>query len=456
MSTKETDGTPQPQSAPSAGNFDPTFGNNGVVALKLPDGTITSVPISGIASNLTSDVDHRIYVGAWENETYIIRLLPDGEIDKSFASAGYLTLPRGGAEDARLTIETFIPMESGKIIGWGIIYKFSPSHDRTFIVPAAVCFTADGVLDTAFGINGLATYKELIPKTTSTEDLSSQSQKEPLPVGLSDIEKYDGAGRPAVSRAFKQVDGKLLLCGKVSYPIQPYDIASYLLKINIDGSLDKNFGQDGILLIRDPDYSALPTCDYFDIDRRGGIVVAGTHYRAVQPILIARYDSEGHADRGFGKNGVVHINNPAPYASQSRGVIALDDGKIIVMAAFFVSDIVDQHAIAIKLLPNGDRDPAFNNGEPVSIDVLAARRCTLDDGNRIVFAGEKSGDGTACISRVLPNGALDTGFGLNGTVELERFQWVRLVAIQNRVNILAVSTDRESEPPQEYIFRIIG
>jgi uncharacterized delta-60 repeat protein len=229
------------------------------------------------------------------------------------------------------------------------------------------------------------------------------------------------------------------------------------LRINIDGSLDKSFGQDGLLLIRDPDYSTLPTCNYFDIDRRGGIVVAGTHYRTVQPILIARYDSEGHADRGFGENGVVHINNTAPYGCQPKGVIALDDGKIIVMAAFFVADVVDQHAIAIKLLPNGDRDPAFNNGEPVSIDVLSATIGTLDDGNRIVFAGSKQGDGSpAGISRVLPDGALDTGFGLNGTVVLERFQYVRLVGIQNRVNILAVSRDRESELYPEYILRIIG
>lgn len=74
-------------------------------------------------------------------------------------------------------------------------------------------------------------------------------------------------------------------------------------------------------------------------------------------------------DRSFGKNGVVRINNPYGYSCHARGVMALDDGKIILIAAFFVAEVISQLAAAIKLLPNGDRDPDFNNGEPALVDL---------------------------------------------------------------------------------------
>jgi len=460
MSTKKTRRPPATESSLRTGSLDPDFGINGAVVLKGPSGAEDSF-ITGMASNLTSDTDQRIYVGTSDPEPYITRLLPNGEIDESFGSAGYLTLPQGNPAtfDTLRGIHTFIPMTSGKIIGWG---QLTTTRAQAFNVPAAVCFTADGVLDTTFGTNGLATYKQLIPKTALANDLNSPSKTESRGAPSLNIETHGEAGRLTAFRPIKQAGDKLLLCDSVSYPVSPYHIASYLIRINADGSLDTDFGQGGFILIKDPDYSTLSECGHFDTDRGGGIVVTGTHYRTENPLFIARYDSEGHVDRSFGENGVVHINNPNGYAVQDRGVIAMDDGKIILTAAFFVAETISQHAVLIKLLPTGDRDPGFNNGEPTLVDLtpegyFVAHTATLDDGQRIVIGGRRYGEGLrACISRVQPNGALDTGFGSNGTAVLGRFQEVWLMTVQNRVNILASGVDLETEPPLTSIYRVLG
>jgi len=460
MSTKKPDTTSQPASTQAAGSLDPTFGINGVVTLKAPDITQTSLYIQGITSNLTSEADQRIYACAGgASKVFIIRLLQDGEIDTTFGNAGYLTLPTGDpASNYGLTIHRYIFLGSGKIIGWGEIITVP---FEKFMVPAAVCFTVDGILDTSFGDQGLAIFKPFVPKTPSESNFNPSAGRSIRARLLNLIEAEDG-GTAGSTTAIRQADGKLLLLGSTNHVSTYYHIASYLMRINIDGSLDTGFGQEGVLLIEDPENSTLPHCQHFDIDRRGGIVVTGTHYGLRSPVLIARYDAQGDVDRSFGKNGVVHINSPYDNACHARGVMALDDGKIVMIAAFFLAEVISQHAAVIKLLPNGDRDPTFNNGEPALIDLapegyLVTSNTTMDDGNRIVVGGGIfPGSEPGFISRVLPNGELDTGFGVNGTAVLEQFYPVTRTAIQNRVNILAVANDRNAEPQQSCLIRVVG
>lgn len=177
----------------------------------------------------------------------------------------------------------------------------------------------------------------------------------------------------------------------------------------------------------------------------------GTHYGTRQPVLIARYDAEGHVDRSFGKNGVVYINNPNGNSCHARGIMALDDGNVILLVSFFVADVINQHAVVIKLLKNGDQDPNFNDGKPVVVDLtpegyLMARNINVDEDNRIIIGGDRlASPQEACISRLLPGGALDTEFGSNGTAVFERIYHLRNTAIQNRVNILAAAYAYEGD-----------
>lgn len=459
MNTKQTPSGPQSESVKAAGDFDPGFGINGLVKVPAPDGSQSNLGISGITSGLTSEADSRIYVCGYGTTTYIIRLLQSGEIDTGFGDAGYLSLPSGNPEthDHTLNIRSFIRMDSGKIIGWGDI--ITVPFER-FNVPAAVCFTEDGVLDTSFGDQGIAIFKPFVPKTPSeTSRLPEKSSTRARALNIIDAEE---GGAPGSKQAVRLADGKLLLLGSTWHVSPYYHIASYLIRINLDGSLDTDFGQEGVLLLEDPNYPTLPEFYNFDIDRRGGIVVTGTHFGTVQPLFIARYDAEGHVDRSFGKHGVVYVSNPYGYACNGRGVIALVDGSVILIAAFFVADSISQHPAVIKLLPNGNSDPDFNNGEPVLVDLtpegyFVASTANMDDGNRIIIGGGREGKTSACcISRLMPNGALDTGFGSNGVAVFERFQDPLSTAIQNRVDILVVTYDRESEPRQPCIFRVSG
>lgn len=245
MSTKQTP-TPS-QSVLAAGSLDPAFGSGGVLTIPNLD-SASNLDIEGIATNLTSKADQRIYVCGWSMpKTYIIRLLEDGEIDVSFGNAGYLQLPSGdpATKDFYHLIYSFIHLDSGKIIGWGEI-RTVPFE--IFTVPVAVCFTDDGVLDTSFGDQGIAIFKKFIPKPTSENNFnpSRGNSRRARLLNITETEEGRAAGS---SRAVKQADGKLLLLGSTNHVSTYYHIASYLIRINLDGSLDTDFGQDGVLLI---------------------------------------------------------------------------------------------------------------------------------------------------------------------------------------------------------------
>jgi len=437
MSTKSNTPT-QPNAVNAPGSLDPTFGVDGASTIPDPANPDLTLKITGSATDATADADQRIYLSCTSTrKSYFVRLLKDGAIDKSFGNAGYADLPLADPTTHELVINSFIFMDSGKIIGWGAINVIP---FPIYSVPVAVCVTADGVVDTSFGDNGIAIFKLFMPKSPTANEPDLQKSELRQAQLLNMTEAQEGM-TTRTTRATQLADGKLLLQGKT---VASYDhIASYLIRIKTDGSLDTDFGEDGVLLIKDPSHSTLPECEHFDIDRRGGIVVTGTHYRTRLPVLLARYDSEGHVDRSFGENGVVHITNPNGTACHARGIKTLDDGRVIFVAAFFDVEAVFQYPAVIKLLSNGSPDPHFNNGEPALIDPpptgssLLVLTLSMDDGNRIIIGGTLDAGSEGYLSRILPDGRLDAGFGSNGTAVFKRIRWVRATSIQSRVNIIA-------------------
>ena len=122
-------------------------------------------------------------------------------------------------------------------------------------------------------------------------------------------------------------DGKFFLVGETL--LNKFERT--LIRLNNDGSLDTNFGDNGII------YYPLESSEKIDrvllsdekIITIGAINIPDDSLYLSDPILY-RYDFSGRLDTVFGINGVVTIEGMLPTYSPSSSLIQ-DDGKILVI-----------------------------------------------------------------------------------------------------------------------------
>lgn len=144
----------------------------------------------------------------------------------------------------------------------------------------------------------------------------------------------------------------------------------------------------------------------------GKLVVAGAYVTPTESgIAVARYDSDGALDPGFGTGGVVAT--PLATSLQGRGVVVQADGKLLFLARSLAGDIV-----LVRYTSAGVLDPAFD-GDGVLISDLGAiehpHGVALQGDGKILVAGSQTAnnDRDVLLVRYTSAGALDTSF--NGT-----------------------------------------
>jgi uncharacterized delta-60 repeat protein len=95
----------------------------------------------------------------------------------------------------------------------------------------------------------------------------------------------------------------------------------------------------------------------------------------------------------------------------ARAVLVQQDAKIVV-----AGNATGSQAMTVtRLMPNGSLDTAFGTAGTTTIDVgsmidLAGGALLQPDG-KIVVAGSTQGTGDIAVARLLPTGAPDTSFG---------------------------------------------
>lgn len=446
------------ESALAVGDLDVTFGLNGIASLDNPSNPGTMLRSDALAIDPTTDIAQRIYVGATGGGEavgvcYVVRLLANGQLDISFGQEGYLLAPTGDPERhgtiQEVTDLVFGP--SGEITCFGRMLGYTPYGLR--FIPVAFRVTPAGVIDSGFGVKGLAIYDSLPPPKAGAarEELIPLSQDEREQAIQSRRRLVQEGKVSDVSSRARLVDGKILFLAKLEGWPPPWRTPTYLARINTDGSLDTTFGQEGLVLVTDPATEPPETVDGWslDIDRDGGVIVVGD----LKPLntvvgVVIRYDSQGRFDQQFGRSGIVYLYaGEEPAITSARSVKALEDGKSIIQAALLPDGTVEgvEIPLIIKLLRNGERDPDFNKGKPAQVDFSPSpylvKTLDIDDAGRIVISGYKltgaAPDIAGCISRFMPRGMPDETFGVEGTRIYEDFGlFFNQVVIQSRVNIL--------------------
>lgn len=364
------------------GDLDPAFGDGGKVYLHnglvsagydlavQPDGRIVTVGFSQDAGWLSTDFS-------------LTRHHADGSIDTSFGDGGEVLTDFDGAEDYAHAVAL---QPDGRIVVAG----------RTEVPGEGWYFTLaryhpDGTLDTGFGDGGRV--------------------------------RAEFGGAADARAVAVQDDGKIVAAGETGGRFA-------LVRHLSDGTPDPAFGDAG--RVTTPFEAGTANGNDLALQPDGRIVVAGGAGSGGADFALARYHPDGSPDTGFGGDGRV----TTAFAGEDLafGVRVQPDGRVVA-AGRTGFDV----ALA-RYDTDGSLDAGFGSGGRVVTDfggtLEAAHDLVLQPDGKIVTGGVRSTDFTAV--RYHPDGSLDTGFGTGGraSADFTFYDEAHAVALQPDGNIV--------------------
>src|SRR5882724_9693555 len=226
-----------------------------------------------------------------------------------------------------------------------------------------------------------------------------------------------------------QADGKLVVVGQ-TYKQNDFSNEDFVVtRYNPDGTLDTTFGRGGKVRTDFPGLAAVPSSVVIQPD--GKIVVAGGAFPLFTfagNFEVVRYNPNGSLDRSFGNGGIV--TTTFPEGSYASDVALAPDGKIIAAGTVFVDFIPGESSntdfALARYNPDGSPDTTFGNGGQVSTDFVGleddAFSVLIQPDGKIVAVGSANNPATYydfAAVRYLSNGTIDTTFGVAGKVQTD-------------------------------------
>jgi uncharacterized delta-60 repeat protein len=237
---------------------------------------------------LVVDVEScRVWRGQIDNAYPLMRLHPDGRIDRTFGRNG-LAVARVGIRWGSTGSSALARQPDGKLLLGG------RAHQNGRDVVALVRFRSDGRLDRSFGNDGMV----FTP--------------------WDDAEAY---------RVFVHPDGKLLLAG-CSESGPRYEPRPLTVRYLRDGSPDSSWGAGGIRSYSVPAAS----CPDYAMTPQRQLLILGSR--------LWRFNPDGSVDSSFGQRGSIGVG---PGADGALGIQR--DGKLVVAGG----TAVGRHRIGIDV-----------------------------------------------------------------------------------------------------------
>ncbi|MFK0044796.1 calcium-binding protein [Streptomyces sp. NPDC090741] len=295
---------------------------------------------------------------------------------------------------------------------------------------------APGDLDPSFGPDGRVVTP--FPGYAEGHDIAQQADGKLVVVGLSQggfaLTRYNanggldsgfagdgtvtsdfgGGAHSANAVAIQPSDGKIVVAGTTEVVAEEgggccfFSVARY----NTDGSLDAGFGDGGLVRVEEFGGSA----DGADVAVQpdGKIIAAGKGGGG--GFALVRLDAGGHLDPSLGGDGAV-VAGFTPASPQDAGGIARrmalqPDGKIVSIG--YLGNTGFDIGVA-RYLPDGSLDPSFSGDGMVTADFGGTEfgnAVAVQPDGKIVAAG--SGGVGVALLRYNADGSPDAGFGTGG------------------------------------------
>jgi uncharacterized delta-60 repeat protein len=369
------------------------------------------------------------------------RVLSAGFLDPTFNVNGVVTTQVGSGADYghAVTVYPAGTANAGKVViaGGAVTGNNSVEHF------SLVRYNADGSLDPTFGMGGsvvqpiikagdaamavaLAGDKVLV---AGDAFLNTASHPDEFAVARFNadgtLDKTFGTNGMVLTAFGKsedlcaamavQPDGKIVLAGTTNAGTGSASTMAFAVaRYNPNGTLDTNFGSGGLVTVKVAESLEHDPDRFVDLALSGDqIVLVGSAIYPTRDIYIARLTATGQLDPTFGSGGVAQ-----PGQGQYPQLAAQSDGKLVVSSSFNLSINVT------RLLASGATDTGFGTGGTASLPwtvtgvVAESSAISVDPLGRIVIGGftnpSSGGIGPMLIARFTANGALDSSFGVGG------------------------------------------
>ncbi|MCP4253896.1 MAG: DUF4347 domain-containing protein, partial [Candidatus Scalindua sp.] len=355
------------------GSLDTTFGTEGTVT------TLVGPSNSGVGADLIVQADGKIVVTGWTSNAstedfILVRYNANGTLDDTFDGDtgngnGIVTTDFSGTVDYSYSV---VVQADGKIVVGGISNTSA----------ALTRYNTDGTLDTDFGGGD--------GKVTFAGDMSTLKS-----IAL-------------------QSDGKIVMAG---YGEGVSNKDFMLMRSNTDGTLDTDFGTNGITITpmaAGHDYIH----DVMVLDD-GRILVAG---EANYDFALALYDSNGDLDTSFGGGDGKVTTAFSAGVDGGYSVTVQDDGMVLV-AGYSNSH---NGFVLFRFDANGAEDTSFGTNGLVTTDIGSeslkdkAYSVTVQSDGKILVAGDDfidSNNTNFTLVRYNADGSLDTTFDAVNTLD---------------------------------------
>ena len=289
----------------------------------------------------------------------VARFKSNGTLDKSFGVNGIVSTSFEGYNIG--SVLTLQP--DGKIILGG-----STIDNNDFFNNCLARFTANGIPDSSFGVNGKV--------TTFIDDFYA-----PTSIAISS-------------------DGKIVVALASTY-FADADID--ILEYNDDGSVYNEFGYGGT------SFNHRSYANAMALQSKGKIVVAGSTGNDTTGTLLTllRFKKTGLLDNSFGYGGLIILDDGmAAYAMALQS-----DDKIIILADKY------QDSIIARFTKNGLPDSTFGTNGRIN-PAFRGNALVVQPDSKIIIAGRlyNGSDYDLAIARYKKNGKPDKTFGINGIV----------------------------------------
>src|SRR5947208_12326885 len=222
-----------------------------------------------------------------------------------------------------------------------------------------------------------------------------------------------------------QADGKLVVVGE-TYKHNDFSTEDFVVaRYNTNGTLDTTFGSRGRVRTDFPGLAAVPSSVVIQPD--GKIVVAGGAFPLftfLGDFKVVRYNPNGSLDRSFGDGGIVTTSFPGD-GSYAFAVALQTDGKIIAAGTDFVNFTNDDSSntdfALARYNPDGTPDTTFSADGQVTTDFDGFNddvfSILVQPDGKLVAVGSATNpanfyDFAAACYRT--NGTIDTTFGVAG------------------------------------------
>lgn len=317
------------------GILDSTFNNTGILRLDFNG--------NDVCNSLAIQADGKIVICgkiADNDSTAVVRLKVDGTLDSSFGEYGIVKNKFGDYKDDNLT--TILVRDNNKIITCG--YTEQSGNQKIVVLQ----YKFNGDPDSTFGVNGIV----LMPFQGYA----------PFPYGMCLLN-----------------DGKVVIVNRFLFG------GGGLIRLNIDGTIDNSFGQNGEVILSPSLGTLYPST--MRIDKSSNIHVAGyININGEDDSYYIRLMPNGSIDTKYSSTGIV--TSVSQEEDRINDIAIQTDGKIITSGYNYVDQATTQYSLIrytlfplnitsendtegyFKIFPNPTRDNYINITTTVDDNIL--------------------------------------------------------------------------------------